>query len=54
MNALINSQSDELDRYRKQYEATTGKECPFTFGKYTGQEDSQARERMQQTPPNIT
>ena len=53
MNALINSQSDELDRYRKQYEATTGKECPFTFGKYTGQEDSQARERMQQTPPNI-
>lgn len=53
MNALINSQSEELDQYRQQYEAATGKECPFTFGKYTGQEDSQARERMQQTPPNI-
>lgn len=53
MNALINSQSEELDRYRQQYEEATGKECPFTFGKYTGQEDSAARERMQQTPPNI-
>jgi superfamily II DNA/RNA helicase len=53
MNALINSQSEELDRYRQQYEEATGKACPFTFGKYTGQEDSAARERMQQTPPNI-
>lgn len=53
MNALINSQSEELERYRLQYEKNTGKECPFTFGKYTGQEDSQTRERIQQTPPNI-
>ena len=42
-----------MDRYRQQYEEATGKACPFTFGKYTGQEDSAARERMQQTPPNI-
>lgn len=53
MNALINSQSDELERYRQQYEESTGEECPFTFDKYTGQEDAQARERMQQNPPNI-
>lgn len=53
MNALINSQSEELERYRQQYEIATGEKCPFTFGKYTGQEDSQAREHMQQTPPNI-
>lgn len=53
MNALINSQAEELDHYRQQYEETMGEKCPFTFGKYTGQEDSQARERMQQTPPNI-
>lgn len=53
MNALINSQAEELGRYQQQYEETTGRKCPFTFGKYTGQEDSQARERMQQTPPNI-
>ncbi len=53
MNALINSQSEELDRYRQQYEDATGNECPFTFGKYTGQEDSQTRDRIQTTPPNI-
>lgn len=53
MNALINSQSEELERYRQQYETATGEKCPFTFGKYTGQENSQAREHMQQTPPNI-
>ena len=53
MNALINSQSEELDGYRQKYEMTTGMECPFTFGKYTGQEGQQEREKMQQTPPNI-
>ena len=53
MNALINSQSEELERYRKQYEDVTGKKCPFTFGKYTGQEDDDQRAKMQQTPPNI-
>lgn len=53
MNALINSQAEELARYQQQYEEITGKECPFTFGKYTGQEDAQSRERMQQNPPNI-
>ena len=53
MNALINSQSEELARYSQKYEETTGKVCPFTFGKYTGQEGQQERERMQQTPPNI-
>lgn len=53
MNALINSQSEELARYRQQYENATGKECPFTFAKYTGQEDSQVRERIQTTTPNI-
>lgn len=54
MNALINSQAEELERYKNQYiEASGGKPCPFTFGKYTGQEDDAERERMQQTPPNI-
>lgn len=53
MNALINSQAEELERYKQQYEASTSETCPFTFGKYTGQENSQAREKMQQNPPNI-
>lgn len=53
MNALINSQSEELARYSQKYKESTGKVCPFTFGKYTGQEGQQERERMQQNPPNI-
>lgn len=54
MNALINSQWGELDKYRQAYEERTGgRECPFTFDKYTGQEDEIARARIQQTPPNI-
>lgn len=53
MNSLINSQSEELERYQQAYEEKSGKGCPFTFGKYTGQEGQQERQRMQQTPPNI-
>ena len=53
MNALINSQAEELERYRQQYEDTTGVKCPFTFGKYTGQENDEQRAAMQQMPPNI-
>ena len=54
MNALINSQYNELDIYRRVFEEkSNGRECPFTFGKYTGQEDEAEREQMQRTPPNI-
>lgn len=53
MNALINSQAEELARYKEDFEAKTGRDCPFTFGKYTGQENETVRARMQQTPPNI-
>ena len=54
MNALINSQCDELARYQAAYEEqSNGIPCPFTFGKYTGQENEEARQRMQQNPPNI-
>ncbi|MBQ7178783.1 MAG: DEAD/DEAH box helicase, partial [Victivallales bacterium] len=54
MNALINSQWQELDRYRQEYiEKTGAASCPFTFGKYTGQEDGEERQKMQKTPPNI-
>lgn len=53
MNALINSQWEELDCYKNAFENTTGRECPFTFGKYTGQENDDARLKMQQNPPNI-
>ena len=53
MNALINSQAEELSRYKAEFEERTGRSCPFTFGKYTGQENDEARRKMQQTPPNI-
>ena len=53
MNALINSQAEELSRYKSTYEEETGRKYPFTFGKYTGQENDEARTKMQQTPPNI-
>lgn len=54
MNALINSQWQELDKYRSEYLEKSGrKECPFTFGKYTGQEKEDDRIKMQQNPPNI-
>lgn len=53
MNALINSQAEELSRYKAEYEERTGHPCPFTFGKYTGQENEEARGKIQQTPPNI-
>lgn len=53
MNALINSQCEELQRYADAYESKTGKPAPFTFGKYTGQENEQKRQQMQQCPPNI-
>ena len=53
MNALINSQAEELSRYKAEFKERTGRSCPFTFGKYTGQENDEARRKMQQTPPNI-
>ncbi len=53
MNALINSQWEELNRYRKAFEEKSGRNCPFSFGKYTGQENDEQRSKMQQTPPNI-
>ena len=53
MNALINSQWEELNRYKMTFEAAAGRPCPFTFGKYTGQENEEARSKMQETPPNI-
>lgn len=53
MNALINSQEMELEGYSQAYQAATGKECPITFGKYTGQENDEARQRIQDNPPNI-
>ncbi|HEX7071747.1 MAG TPA: DEAD/DEAH box helicase, partial [Rhodothermales bacterium] len=46
MNALANSQQEELRRY-------LGVNGPVTFARYTGQESQEERERIRQDPPDI-
>lgn len=53
MNALINSQAEELSRYKEEFEKRAERDCPFTFCKYTGQEKENVRQQIQQNPPNI-
>ena len=51
MNALCNSQYDELQKYLLLgYE--NGRE-PVTFARYTGQENNEERERIAKNPPDI-
>ena len=51
MNALCNSQREELERYlRLGY--GEGRE-PVTFARYTGQESQEERERIAKNPPDI-
>lgn len=38
MNALINSQTNEFNTYRENYQRASGRDFPITFGQYTGQE----------------
>lgn len=53
MNALINSQFEEFQRYQKNYQDATGQPFPITFGQYTGQEGEDRRARMRENPPHI-
>jgi hypothetical protein len=53
MNALINSQFEEFNRYRENYENASGRPFPITFGQYTGQEREAARQKMRESPPQI-
>ncbi len=53
MNALINSQTNEFNIYKNNYERSTGREFPITFGQYTGQEREERREEMRQNPPQV-
>lgn len=53
MNALINSQYEEFDRYKQNYEKTTGKVFPITFGQYTGQEKEEKRQLMREPPQHF-
>lgn len=50
MNALANSQLEELNRYLHGYAA---EQQPFTVGRYTGQESKTFREGIAKNPPDI-
>ncbi len=49
MNALANSQLEELGKFLGDY----GDQPPVTFGRYTGQESDEERQRMAANPPDI-
>ena len=53
MNALINSQFEEIKKFRDNYKNATGKDFPITFAKYTGQEDEEERKRIKSELPDI-
>jgi len=54
MNALINSQFDEIAKFAKDYEKKNpGKVFPITFGQYTGQEKEDERQKLRENPPHI-
>ncbi len=53
MNALINSQTVELNKYKQNYEAGKGVNFPITFAQYTGQEKQDERERIIRELPHI-
>ena len=50
MNALVNSQLEELDKFLKY---GPWKKPPVRFGRYTGQDDAEARVEIQKNPPDI-
>jgi len=49
MNALANSQLEELGKFLSDY----GDAKPVTYGRYTGQEDDEERQRLASHPPDI-
>lgn len=53
MNALINSQTKEIEKYANNYTEATGNPFPIKSGQYTGQEDQNIRDAIKQNPPDI-
>lgn len=54
MNALINSQWKEIEKYEKRYnDGRDSDSFPITYGKYTGQETAAQKQEVIQNPPNI-
>jgi hypothetical protein len=53
LNALVNSQEEELKRYAENYQKAKGQEFPIRFAKFTGQEDLERRRELEEEPPHI-
>ncbi len=53
MNALINSQTNEIKKYADKYYAKTGKAFPIRACQFTGQEDEKTRDEIRQNPPHL-
>jgi len=53
MNALINSQFKEIEKFKKNYEEKYNKPFPITFDQYTGQESNDQKEKLRLNPPHI-
>jgi hypothetical protein len=53
MNALINSQEEELKKLAVGYESATGSTFPLRFAAYTGQTKSEIRKQILDSPPDI-
>ncbi|RZJ90718.1 MAG: DEAD/DEAH box helicase, partial [Hymenobacter sp.] len=53
MNALINSQHEEMKQYAKQYEKQTDQPFSISFAQYTGQEKAEEKDRIRKEQPHI-
>jgi superfamily II DNA/RNA helicase len=53
MNALINSQFNEISKYKEQYEKQPHKTFGIEFAQYTGQEGQEERDELRRNPPHI-
>jgi superfamily II DNA/RNA helicase len=49
MNALINSQVEEINKFADNY----GEDFPITYKRYTGQEGEEERKKIEENPPDI-
>lgn len=53
MNALINSQMEELKKFSETYQKSSGSPFPITFNAYTGQTRNEVRHEIMASPPDI-
>lgn len=52
MNALINSQTQEFNKFRDAYQQS-GEDFPISYAQYTGQESQDKREEIKANPPDV-